>query len=208
MNQRDFDKEAATWEDNPMRLKLGTDIAKALTETVRWTPDMAVFDFGCGTGLQTLRLAPLVTSVTALDNSEGMLGVLRQKATAAGLTNVHAENSTHFDWAGHRGHFDAGVCSIALHHIEDADALLTRFYDVLKPGGVLCLVDLDPDDGEFHADNTGIFHFGFDRAELQGKLAALGFREIRGSTATTVTRPTRNGTPRTFPIFLMVAQKR
>lgn len=207
MNQRNFDKEAATWDENPMRLKVGIEIADALAKAVRWSPAMDVFDFGCGTGLQTLRLAPGVASVTALDSSEGMLDVLRQKVAGLGLGNVRAVNSTTFDWAGSRGRFDAGVCSLALHHIEDVDALLARFRDLLKPGGTLCLVDLDPDGGEFHPDNTGVFHFGFERAELQRTLATLGFGTIQCSTATSVARPIASGALRTFPMFLIVGRK-
>jgi ubiquinone/menaquinone biosynthesis C-methylase UbiE len=207
MNQRNFDKEAATWDENPARLKVGTDIADALAKAVRWSAEMDIFDFGCGTGQQTLRLAPAVGSVTALDSSEGMLDVLRRKAASLGLANVRAANSATYDWAGNRGRFDAGLCSLALHHIEDVDALLVRFRDLLKPGGSLCLVDLDSDGGEFHTDNTGVFHFGFERAALQRTLTALGFGAIQCGTATSVTKPTAGGALRTFPLFLIVARK-
>lgn len=46
--------------------------------------DKRVLDFGCGTGLLTERLAPLVREVIALDTSPSMIDVLRSK----GIANV------------------------------------------------------------------------------------------------------------------------
>ena len=55
---------------------------------------------------------------------------------------------------------------MTLHHIPDVARLLAEFRNVLKPGGRLCIADLDSDGGRFHEDSTGVFHPGFDRAVL------------------------------------------
>jgi len=57
---------------------------------------------------------------------------------------------------------------MTLHHIEEPARLLKRFYDLLLPGGILGIADLDMEDGAFHKDNTGVVHFGFERMQLKG----------------------------------------
>ena len=73
----------------------------------------------------------------------------------------------------------------------------------LTPGGHLCLADLDLDDGEFHADNTGVCHFGFERGALRQMFVDAGFTAVNDVTATAITRPTTRGVERTFTIFMM-----
>jgi len=111
--QRDFDKEAAGWDDNPARVKLAADVASAIVRQVEFAPGM----------------------------------------------------------------------------------------------DVLCVADLDLDGGEFHHDNTGVFHFGFDRAALGGLFRDAGFSKVKAVTASEVLKPTRSGTARKFGVFLMVGAK-
>ncbi len=72
---RDFDKEAALWDENPGRVKVAKDVAAAILQNVTITADMRALDFGCGTGLVTLQLQPLVKSITGMDSSRGMLDI-------------------------------------------------------------------------------------------------------------------------------------
>ncbi len=82
----DFDKKAASWDENPHRVSLANDIAGAIIDEKILAPDMDVLEFGCGTGLLTLKLRPLVRSLTGVDGSKGMLGVLEAKIEDQGLT--------------------------------------------------------------------------------------------------------------------------
>jgi 2-polyprenyl-3-methyl-5-hydroxy-6-metoxy-1,4-benzoquinol methylase len=206
--KRDFDAAAASWDEQPARVRLANDVAAAIARQVVLRPDMEVLDFGCGTGLLTLRLALLVRSVTGVDSSRGMLNVLAAKIAKQNLTNVRTL----------RLDLDAGddltdeyhliVSSMTLHHIREVGPLLERFYKALAPGGHLCLADLDPDDGLFHDDNQGVFHCGFARAALRQAFVAAGFDEVQGITAAEVTKPTRLGELRRFTVFLMTGLKR
>ncbi len=64
IEKRDFDKAAPTWDQEPQRVKLASDVARAIAETAHPDRGMDVLDFGCGTGLLTLQLQPLVRSIT------------------------------------------------------------------------------------------------------------------------------------------------
>ena len=67
--RRDFNKEAAQWDANPGRVKLAGEVAAAIIREARPTRDMDVLDFGCGTGLVTLKLQPLVKTSTGVDSA-------------------------------------------------------------------------------------------------------------------------------------------
>ena len=204
--QRDFDKKAATWDENPTRVKLAEDVVQAIKQAVPLLPDMEVLDFGCGTGLLALSLLPAVKSVTGADTSQGMLDVLEAKARAQGRANV----STKLLHPGDKlsGAYDLIISSMTLHHVEDTEALLAQMFQTLKPSGSLCLADLDLEPGTFHDDNTGIFHFGFDRDALRSLFMKAGFCNVRAVTATEIIKPNQQGDLRTYPVFLMVGEKR
>ena len=204
---RDFSKEAATWDDKPGRVKVAHAIAEAIIGAVPITPDMTALDFGCGTGLLTLRLQPLVRSIVGVDSSPGMLSVLEQKVSQQRLTNVCWQCIDFEQGNMPRGRFTLITSAMTLHHVREVEPLLAWFFQALAPGGLLCLADLDTEDGLFHEDNTGVFHFGFDRAWLEQRLTAAGFTGVQAMTATEIEKPAADGVLRRFPVFLLHAQK-
>jgi 2-polyprenyl-3-methyl-5-hydroxy-6-metoxy-1,4-benzoquinol methylase len=202
-----FDKEAATWDQNPGRVKLANDIANAISVAGMLTSDMDILEFGCGTGLLTLQLQPFVRSVTGVDSSEGMLGVLRAKIANQNLTNVTTQLLHLEDGDVLQGSYHLVVSSMTLHHVRETRLLVDQFYEVTAPGGYLCIADLDPDDGQFHGENDTVFHWGFDRAALRSVLIQAGFDDIQDRTAAYVTKPIPDGTMRSFSVFLMTGRK-
>jgi len=96
---------------------------------------------------------------------------------------------------------------MTLHHVKNTPALLKQFNSVLLPAGLLAIADLDLDDGQFHSNNEGVFHFGFDREALRLILMDSGFRNIRSLKAAEIEKPVGNGKNRLFTIFLMTACK-
>jgi len=206
--KRDFDKEAAAWDEHPARVQLAGDVTAAISRQVVLSADMDVLDFGCGTGLVTLRLAPLVKSITGVDSSRGMLNVLVAKVAKQDVTNVRTLLLDLEAGDALSDEYDLIVSNMTLHHIREVGPLLARFYKAISPGGHLCLCDLDLDDGLFHDDNQGVFHPGFDRAILRRVFMDAGFEDVRDTTAAEVTKPTRLGGLRRFTIFLMTGLKR
>jgi 2-polyprenyl-3-methyl-5-hydroxy-6-metoxy-1,4-benzoquinol methylase len=205
--RKDFDKEAAQWDANPGRVKLASDVAAAIIREIHPSGDMKVLDFGCGTGLLTLKLRPLVKAITGADSSQGMLGMLRHKIETQGLANVHTQ-FVDFEKGEHvAGGYDLIVSSMVAHHVPDTLALFKEWFSLLLPGGQLCFADLDTEDGAFHGDNTGVFHLGFDRNELRQLLQQAGFRDIRDTTATFMSKEVEGQGVREFSIFLISATK-
>ncbi len=197
-----FDQAAATWDEQPRRVQLARAVADEIARRIHLSHDMNVLDFGCGTGLLTLALQPLVRSVTGADASSGMLDVLRQKVQAQGLANVETilldpEVPLSLD-----ARFHLIVSSMALHHVADLAPLFGRFHKQLEPGGRVALADLDREDGSFHEDARGVFHLGFERSELRTLLAAAGFVGLDVTTATITRKENRD-----YPVFLITGRR-
>jgi cyclopropane fatty-acyl-phospholipid synthase-like methyltransferase len=205
--KRNFDEEAAAWDENPVRVKLADDVVAAVARPVPLNAEMDALDLGCGTGLVTLRLAPRVRTIIGVDSSQGMLDVLAAKVARENLTNVKTLRLDLDQGDRLPGSYDLIVSSMTLHHIERIDALLVRLHAALLPSGRLCLADLDSEDGQFHSDNQGVFHFGFDRAALRQAFAEAGFEDVQDTTAAEVVKPDRDGKLRSFSIFLMTGIK-
>lgn len=161
--KRDFDKDAALWDEKPARVKLVKDVAAAISRQIPLNPDMDVMDFGCGTGLLTTLIQPLVHSVTGVDSSRGMLDAFNKKIAKLNLYNVKTVFADPDGGEALTGQYDVVLSNMTLHHIREIKPLLAQFHNVIRQAGYLCIADLDSEEGRFHEDNTGVFHFGFDR---------------------------------------------
>lgn len=202
-----FDEEAASWDKNPGRVKLANDIADAIANEKILAPTMDVLEFGCGTGLLSLRLHPLVHSITGVDSSPGMLGVFAAKIEERNLANIDLQLLNPAKSALLEGSYGLVVCSMTLHHVREITPLVSEFFKVSAPNGYLCIADLDAENGRFHGENDTVFHNGFDRGMMRKVLEGAGFVDIRDTTAATVKKSAADGKLHSFDVFLITARK-
>jgi len=202
-----FDEAAAQWDSNPTRIELARAIGAAICRTVPLQANWRALDYGAGTGLLTLNLQPRLGSILALDASTGMLAQLQQKLANAGIGNVQARHWNLETQSSPESGFDLAVSAMTLHHLRDVPLVFQRLAELLKPGGWLAVADLDREDGSFHSDQEGVFHAGFERPQVVAWLTAAGFEPPAIHDAHTVVKPGPAGEPRTYGVFLAVAQK-
>lgn len=206
--KRDFDIEAKTWDMNEARVLMASAVADAMIHVLELSGAETLLDYGAGTGIAAFRLQPLVRQVIAADSSRGMLEVIDEKVKATGAKNVTTVVLDLTKDAAPSGDLrpDVIVSAMTLHHIANTAQFATRLYDLLPSGGKIAVADLDTEAGDFHSDNTGVEHFGFDRAELTKLFSGAGFHGIRIETAYDMLRSTPEG-EKHFPIFLLSAHK-
>ena len=75
--------------------------------------------------------------------------------------------------------FDLIMSAFAMHHVEDTSGLIGSFAEHLETGSMIALIDVDQEDGSFHAeDNLGVFHYGFERDALKALLESHSFKSV------------------------------
>lgn len=202
-----FDEEAKTW-DTPESQERAEHIASSIRNQVSLSKDMTAFEYGCGTGQLSFELRDHLGSITLADNSAGMLDVLNDKIGKNSADNM---NAVQLDLTGNPlpdQNFDLVYTAMTLHHIPDTNDILSKFYQLLKSGGTLCIADLDKEDGSFHGHDVDDVHKGFDRDELKKRTEKIGFSDVEFTTAYLMEREIdEEGTTKAFPIFLMTARK-
>jgi SAM-dependent methyltransferase len=96
-------------------------------------------EIGCGTGAFARRLAERCGRVTALDLSQEMSRVARERSRRFENLQFEVADAMTSDFSKSRFDF---VCSIAtLHHLDQRE-LLPKLKNALTPGGVLVIMDL------------------------------------------------------------------
>jgi ubiquinone/menaquinone biosynthesis C-methylase UbiE len=201
----EFDQKAQGWDADASKVERATRVAEGIRALAGDLSGRRVLEVGCGTGLLGFALRPHVAGVTLADTSTGMLAVVSEKIAASGLTDMVALQHDFSEGPLPEGRYGLLCNLMTLHHLPDTEDALRRFHALLEPGGLLCIADLDAEDGSFHGPEVPV-HQGFDRDQLREGLVRAGFHDIRFSTPYTIDRETAQG-PRRFPVFLVVAAK-
>ncbi len=99
-------------------------------------PDMTVLEFGCGTGSTAIHHAPHVAHIDAIDISDAMLAIARDKAESAGITNVDFRQADMDSFDAPDGSYDAVLGLSILHLLDDRRGAIAKVNRLLKPDGV------------------------------------------------------------------------
>ncbi|KAA8643935.1 hypothetical protein EYZ11_006408 [Aspergillus tanneri] len=208
-NNTRFNDEAATWDSNPTiqvatRLAFQTlqPIIQSLSDQNRTpgsaAPCLDVLEVGCGTGLLTVRVAPLVHEIVAVDTAQGMIDMLQTKITTSPVTqNIipvckllqDPEDPVlppmdQSNPAGPRRKFDLVLSHLVMHHIPDLRLFLHTLLDCLKPGAHVVLTDFEdfgPEAIKFHPPSKldGVERHGIPRAWMEGLMREVGFQDVK-----------------------------
>lgn len=165
---------AGEWER--LRTELYGDGFTAAALTALLPADWVVADLACGAGSATVRLAPFVARVIAVDASPEMLDAARQRSR--GLANVEFQEADLGDLPIASGSCDAALLLLALTHLAEPASALAEMARILRPGGRAVVVDLLHHDRDDFRRRMGQLRNGFGERELAALLAAAGLTAV------------------------------
>lgn len=113
-----------------------------MVERLDIQPGQHVLDMAAGTGSSAIPAARRVGpagKVTAVDSSRGMLELAADKARAQGLHNIDVVVGDMRTAELPLAHFDHVVSAFGLFFVRDMPSLVTRFWNLVRPGGSLTI---------------------------------------------------------------------
>ncbi|MDG2455573.1 MAG: bifunctional demethylmenaquinone methyltransferase/2-methoxy-6-polyprenyl-1,4-benzoquinol methylase UbiE [Bacteroidia bacterium] len=149
-----FDNIAHRYDFLNRFLSLGIDKGwrkKAIVMLAEHKPKR-ILDVATGTAdfaIATLSLEP--EEVVGVDISEGMLEIGRKKLAAKGITNMRLDSGDSEDLKYEDESFDAVIVAFGVRNFENLEKGLSEIHRVLRPGGVVMILELTQPKGLFGA---------------------------------------------------------
>jgi SAM-dependent methyltransferase/catechol 2,3-dioxygenase-like lactoylglutathione lyase family enzyme len=167
---------------------------KAIQNLRALEPVEHALDLACGTGLWTEQLLHIADRVTAIDGSQSMLDINREKN---GDAHVHYEQANLFDWTPTQL-YDLVFFGFWLSHVppDHLPAFLDQVSQAVRPGGYVFIVDEPASGIHVSGPTEGItqqrtLHDGrrytivkvyYDPAEISAILTERGFEAVEFET--------------------------
>lgn len=201
----EFDEKAATWDQDPTKVERAKLFAEIIRNKIDLTKVEMALEYGSGTGLLSFALAHDLHDITLMDDSLEMTKVTNDKCERLDIRHFHPIKYDLLVDGLPEHKFELIYSAMTMHHVDNTNAILRKFNEILNPGGYIVLIDLVTEDGSFHNfEFDG--HLGFDKNELEEKITASGFEPISYQIAYTI-KAERKEKIREYPLFLLVAKK-
>jgi len=143
LHARAFDELAPDYDETFSDSALGRTLRSLVWSRLEhvFRPSQRVLELGCGTGVDALALARRGVEVVAIDASQGMIQVARQKAAQPGRVAFHCLPMEQLAAAFHGQLFDGVLSNFgAINCVRDPGALVNDVANCLRPGAHLVWV--------------------------------------------------------------------
>lgn len=132
-----------------------------------------VMDFGAGTGYFTIPAAKQVSgNVYALDTDAAMLEIIQFKALQENIENIISLHADGIHIPLPDESVEGVIASLVLHEIKPLAGVLEEIKRVMKPGGYLVCIELEPKGESLHKAPR------ISSAEMEREMEAAGFRIV------------------------------
>jgi ArsR family transcriptional regulator len=168
---------------------------------LRILPPLVVADLGAGEGLLSELLARRCKKVIAVDNSAKIVAFGVAKAKKSGIKNLEFRLGDLQDPPIDPQSVDLVILSQALHHAEEPSKAITAAHRILRPGGLIMILDLLQHHFEKARELYGDHWLGFAESDLHRWLEGAGFKKIE------ITTVAREEQPPHFQTILAAAEK-
>lgn len=118
-----------------------------------------------------------------MDSEKEMIKIVKDKLDKSKKNNVFPIRINLMDESYKEEKFDLIYTSLTLHHILDTEKIIKIFYNLLNENGLLCIIDLDKEDGSFHINQKDFNgHNGFEHRYMKNIFESVGFSNIKSET--------------------------
>ena len=169
-----FRENAAQWHHIRSLYVDEREVEAALTEILAAASFHDLLDIGTGTGRMLEILGPYVGHALGIDQSREMLAVARVNLERAGLANGTVRLGDMYQLPLPDACFDAIVVHQVLHYAERPADAIAEAARVLRPEGVLIVVDFAPHALEFLREEQAHRRLGFADGEVADWCRAAG----------------------------------
>lgn len=140
-----FDPQANSYLTSAIHAQ-GADLLRASELVTQVENRSKVLDVGCGAGHLSFALSPLATQVFAVDPSGSMLNTVAMAAADRGLGNITTIQASAESLPFDEHYFDIVATRYSAHHWLDLQGALKEMHRVVKPGGILLVIDIEGDE--------------------------------------------------------------
>jgi ubiquinone/menaquinone biosynthesis C-methylase UbiE len=183
-----WDGTAEKYSKQPIANQKAYEIKLDLTREY-FTPDSQVLEFGCGTGSTAILHAPFVKHIDAIDVSQEMIRIAKDKLEPAGVQNVTFRVADMDGFQATPESYDAVLGLNILHLLDDRMAAMREVYKALKPGGhfissTACLREkllftlIDPLFPLMHALGQWPKVYRLSASRIQRDMEQIGFKTV------------------------------
>src|SRR5437899_979612 len=173
-----FRENAAQWHKIRSLYIDEREVEAALGEIIAEAAPQELLDIGTGTGRMLEVLGPRVTHALGIDQSREMLAVARVNLERAGLSNSIVRLGDMYQMPLADNSFDAVVIHQVLHYADRPEAAIAEAARVLRPNGILVVVDFAPHALEFLREEHAHRRLGFADADVAEWCRAAGLEPL------------------------------
>lgn len=169
-----FRENAARWNEIRSLHVPESDVEQAVLDIAGERRFDCHVDIGTGTGRILSLLAPQVERGIGIDMSPEMLAIARTQIEQARLRNLQVRKGDMYAMPLDDNSTDLTTLHLVLHYSLDPALVIGEAARILKPGGLLIVVDFAPHHEDYLRDEHNHQRLGFDEREVNDLISSAG----------------------------------